>query len=252
LMQEMNFEMASEFLLMAATLLYWKSKAILPREDDPNAAIEEDLGPSPEELLRRMLEHQRFLIAGDELNQLNQLDMEVFTRPYKRPKIEKIWREMGIDDLALAYQEALIQQRRKTKVLKKETVSVAETIRDFADRLDVGRPTDLRSLLGDTPTVPRVVVGFLAGLELAKLKKMRLHQNEVYDPIYLELLENIRAIRLELASDFDVTEFDRTVAADSAAAAAGAGSASGASTGGIGPGAESGTAADVGPAPGNA
>ncbi|MCC7440726.1 MAG: hypothetical protein IT285_03775 [Bdellovibrionales bacterium] len=158
-----------------------------------------------------MLEHQRFLSAGDDLNQLNQVDLEVFLRPYKRPKVAKIWREMSVSDLALSYQETLVRQRRKTKILKKETVSVAETIRGLGEVLEVGQLTDLRSLLGDNPSIPRVVVSFLAGLELSKLKKMRLHQNQTYDPIYLELLENIRAIRLELASDFDVENFNRDV-----------------------------------------
>src|SRR5277367_6107561 len=61
LMQELNFDAASEFLVMAATLLHWKSKAVLPQEksDDP-AAVEGELELTQEELVRQLLEHQRF------------------------------------------------------------------------------------------------------------------------------------------------------------------------------------------------
>lgn len=62
LMQELNFDTASEFLVMAATLLHWKSKAILPQEDklDGAGAGVEDAAMNQEDLIRQLLEHQRF------------------------------------------------------------------------------------------------------------------------------------------------------------------------------------------------
>src|SRR3954470_14605618 len=71
LMQELNFDIASEFLVMAATLLVWKSKSLLPQEKDPNAvAQEEDFELTQEELLHQLMEHQRFMEAGKSLGQL--------------------------------------------------------------------------------------------------------------------------------------------------------------------------------------
>ena len=62
LMQELNFDIASDFLVMAATMIQWKSKSLLPQEVDPNALLNgEDDVMSPEELLRQLQEHQRFL-----------------------------------------------------------------------------------------------------------------------------------------------------------------------------------------------
>src|SRR6478672_9895268 len=65
LMQELNFDTASEFLVMAATLLHWKSRALLPQEDktEGQGLSDENAPLSQEELVRQLLEHQRFLEA---------------------------------------------------------------------------------------------------------------------------------------------------------------------------------------------
>src|SRR6476660_8983829 len=82
LMQELNFDAASEFLVMAATLLHWKSKALLPQDEKAGIA---DAGTADEtmtqeELIRQLMEHQRFLAAGENLAQLPMLGKDVFNR----------------------------------------------------------------------------------------------------------------------------------------------------------------------------
>src|ERR1700733_13340889 len=74
LMQELNFDAASEFLVMAATLLHWKSRALLPQEEKTDALglAGEDGIFSQEDLVRQLLEHQRFLEAGETLAHLPQ------------------------------------------------------------------------------------------------------------------------------------------------------------------------------------
>jgi segregation and condensation protein A len=205
LMQELNFDIASEFLVIAATLILWKSKALLPPEDGELSAMgsEDDLILTPEDLLRQLLEHQRFLAAGEDLAQQPQLGTEVFTRPNRRPPIERVWREMSITDLGLGYQDMLVRARKRNQVLRKETVSVAEKIYYFADHLEVGKPKNLRDLVSLLGSRPELVVTFLASLELSRLKKLRLYQDLTYAPIYLELLENIQGMKLGLQTDFD-------------------------------------------------
>src|SRR5690606_29534287 len=205
LMQELNFDMASEFLVMAATLLYWKSKAVLPRDQDEQArnGANEDEGPTPEDLIRQMLEHQRFLAAGDDLAQLPRLNEDVFTRQNRKPPVEKIWREMNISDLALGYQDMVIRARKRKTILRKETVSISEKILEFSSKLEVGKITELAKLLNLDPSRPELVVSFLASLEMARMKKLRVHQELAYHPIYLELLEKIEALGLQFTSEFD-------------------------------------------------
>lgn len=207
LMQELNFDIASEFLVMAATLLHWKSKSLLPQEKDSdgNAVSGLDAEMSQEDLIRQLLEHQRFLAAGEDLAQLPRLGEDVFARPNKRPPIEKVWKEMDLTDLSLAYQDMLVRARKRTTILKKETISLTEKIMEFGSRLSIGKPMELTKLLSMNPSRPEIVVTFLASLELSRLKKMRLHQEKTYAEIYLELLETLQSFDLSLASGFDAT-----------------------------------------------
>jgi segregation and condensation protein A len=206
MIQELNFDTASEFLVMAATLLHWKSKSLLPQEEklDPNAAAGDDEF-TQEDLIRQLMEHQRFLEAGESLAQLPRLGEDVFTRQNSKPPVEKIWKDMDITSLALGYQDILVRQRKRTQILKKETVSLSDKIMEFSSRLSVGKPTDLRKMMSENPAKPEVVVTFLASLELSRMKKMRLHQDQevAYSPILLELLEILKDLDTEIATSFE-------------------------------------------------
>jgi segregation and condensation protein A len=202
MMQELNFDTASEFLVMAATLIQWKSKSLLPQEEklDGAAAVAEEF--TQEDLIRQLLEHQRFLEAGESLAQMPRLGDDVFTRNNSKPPIERVWKDMDITSLAMGYQDMLVRQRKRTQILKKETVSLSDRIMEFSDKLAIGKPTDMRSLMSEKPMKQEVVVTFLASLELSRLKKMRVHQEITYSPIFLELLQTLKDFDLQLASGF--------------------------------------------------
>ncbi|MBL7714658.1 MAG: segregation/condensation protein A [Bdellovibrionales bacterium] len=207
LMQELNFDIASEFLVMAATLLLWKSKSLLPQ--DPALAAAQagaDAEPSQEDLILQLLQHQRFRAAGEDLAQLPRLGEDTFTRPIKKAPVEKVWKDLDITDLGMTFQDVLIRSRKRTTVLKKETVSLSTKLGDFKKRLVLGKLTAMNELLSQDPSRAEVVVTFLASLELSRLKKMRLHQQEVYESIYVELLENLDSFDPSLASGFDHLE----------------------------------------------
>ncbi len=205
LMQELNFDAASEFLVMAATLLHWKSRSLIPQDEKIGAPGDlEGAGLfSQEDLVRQLLEHQRFLEAGKNLSQRPLLGEDVFTRAASKPPIERIWREMNVTDLTMAYQEMLIRARKRTHVLQKETVSINDKIMELADRLPLGKLVELRTLLSITPSRPEIVATFLSTLELSRLKKMKVYQEEVYASIYLELLESLQDFDSNLASGFN-------------------------------------------------
>jgi segregation and condensation protein A len=204
LMQELNFDTASEFLVMAATLLQWKSKALLPDENkDGTKASAEDEVFTQEDLIRQLLEHQRFRAAGESLAQLPRLHEDVFTRQNPRAAVVRVWKEMNITDLALGYQDMLVRQSKRTKILKKETVSLTEKIIELCGRLQPGVLTEMKNLLSMNPSRPEVVVTFLASLEFSRLKKLRLHQEGIYQPIFLELIETLKDFDLSLASGFN-------------------------------------------------
>jgi segregation and condensation protein A len=205
LMQELNFDTASEFLVMAATLLHWKSRSLLPQEPkaDSQGLNGDDVPFSQEDLVRQLLEHQRFLEAGENLSQLSLLGKDVFARSNKKPPVQKIWKEMNVTDLVIAYQEILIRARKRTQVLRKETVSITDKIMEFADRLPLHQLVEFNTLLSEAPSRPEIVATFLAALELSRLKKMRLHQEQTYSSIYMELLESLKGFDTQLASGFN-------------------------------------------------
>lgn len=213
LMQELNFDTASEFLVMAATLLHWKSKALLPDEKKDGASA----GPadeifSQEDLVRQLLEHQRYRAAGESLAQLPRLHEDVFTRQNPRAAVVKVWKEMNITDLATGYQDMLVRMRKRTRILKKETVSLSEKIIELCDKLKPGVLTEMRALLSMTPTRPEIVVTFLASLEFSRLKKLRLHQEGIYQPIFLELIDSLKNFDLALASGFSAEHPEHPIA----------------------------------------
>ncbi len=204
LMQELNFDTASDFLVMAATLLHWKSRSLLPQEDKAAAQALLD-GESPlsqEDLVKQLIEHQRYQRAGEDLIQLPYLGIDVFSRANSKPPVEKIWREMNITDLAIAYQEMLVRQRKRSHILKKETVSIADKIKEFAEILQPHQRVEFSQLLSNDPNRSEIVATFLAALELSRLKKMKIYQEEVYSLIYLELLETLKDFDLMMASGF--------------------------------------------------
>ena len=207
LMQEMNFDVASEFLLMAATLILWKSKAILPNDEAIDASAEEHALPlTQEELVKQLLNRQRYLEMAGVLAQRPLLDDDVFSRPNKRPPIEKIWKEMNVSQLTTTYQDLLIREQRRSRVvMKKETVSLAEKIKDFAKKLTPHQITALQELVSDVKVRGEWVVSFLASLELSRLKRVKIYQEKTFDPIYIELIQSLVDFDLSMASGFDYT-----------------------------------------------
>ncbi len=207
LMQTLNFDVASEFLVMAATLILWKSKALLPEEVNKNEENEFEAPLSQEDLVRQLLELQRFQKAGNELAQLPLLGEDVFTRQNPKPPIEKIWadtfKETNLTDLTLSYQDIILRSKKRVKILKKETVSLTQKILEFSQRLNLGQIIELRQLMGDPTSWPEVVVTFLAALELSRLRKLKLYQQKAYETIYLELVEHLKNFELGLATGFE-------------------------------------------------
>ena len=205
LMEELDFEIASEFIVMAATLILWKSRALMPKEDDDQALLEDVAMPlTQEELVRQLLMRQRYLESASKLALYPLLGDEVFTRPTKRPPVEKIWKEMNVTQLATTYQDLLIRiQRRSRIVMKKETVSLQEKILEFGRKLKMNELTSLDTLITDKALRGDWVVGFLASLELSRLKQVKIHQAEAFNPIFIELVQEMIDFDAKQTSGFD-------------------------------------------------
>ena len=195
----LNLDLAGEYLVMAATLAHIKSRMLLPPQEGLDAA-EGEAGPDPrEELIRRLLEYQKYRTAGQDLAALPQLGRDLFTRRAK----EEL--PLATDDMALlrpkdltAYRliEALsnVLARRRLTIPHEvfvERLSIGDRILAITDRLREEERIAFTSLFADLGAHDRhrVVPTFLAVLEMTRLKLIKVHQADPHGEIYLSRTE---------------------------------------------------------------
>jgi segregation and condensation protein A len=186
LMQDMNLEVAGEFLVMAATLIHIKSRMLLPRPDP----TQEDPGEDPREaLVRRLLEHQRFKAAAEMLHEKEIQRSAMWHRPDGRvaevvgeapePEIE-----VDLFSLMAAFRQVLERARSRPRViLPPEQVPIETRIEQLMARLSETDACGFDELFADVQTRGGMIVTFLALLEMIRLKMVRVFQQGNFGPI---------------------------------------------------------------------
>lgn len=194
LMRDHNLDIAGDFLLMASTLIWLKSRTMLPNMDEvPVGEGDEIL--TQEELMRRLMDHQRYRAMAMDFKQMPMLGQDFFKRPLpdEREKREQLLKEMNLTDLTVAFQQVLLRARRPAVRVKTDRMSIADAVKKIADRLGAQEITDFQSLFLNDPDRNEVVVTFLAILELGRLQKVRVLQHMTYGTIYLVLREKLNS-----------------------------------------------------------
>jgi len=186
LMREYNLDIAGEFLLMASTLIWLKSRSLLPNQDQLENIDGEEI-QTQEELMRRLLEHQRYRAMALDFRQMPMLGADFFKRPLPedREKREQLLKEMNLTDLTLAFQKMLLNARKPTSLIKKDRMSIAQAAQKIANRIASQEVTEFQSLFPEDADRSEIVATFLAILELGRLQKIRVLQHIVYGSIYL-------------------------------------------------------------------
>lgn len=191
-MQQLDLEVASEFLVMASTLLHIKSKMLLP---DKKEQKEEELDPR-EELVRRLVEYKRYKEFTAELKEMEKKwEMAVFRLPEALdiPVREEI---LEIDPQVLRQQYLAILERNKkkmnagakniTKLIEHEKVSLKSKMREVIKQLLSKVSVKFSELFSfKTKSRTEVVTGFMAILELAKMKRVKIIQNQQFSDIQI-------------------------------------------------------------------
>lgn len=191
-MRRLEIEPASEFLVMAATLMQIKSRLLLPRPpslDDVEGA-ELELDPR-EELVRRLLEYQRFQEVAQALDRLPQISRDFFLRTpgLDRPPDEDEDDPPDSDVYRLG--EAFRRLVSKTRYeapheIFVERVTIAERIAQIADALARESRTTFAELCAGARYREELITTFLALLEMARLKLIRTYQEDRVGPLYVE------------------------------------------------------------------
>jgi segregation and condensation protein A len=189
LMQTLNLDVAGEFLVMAATLIHIKSRMLLPAGETSGDEDEDDGADPREELVRRLLEYQRYKDAAEQLEQREVLTRDVFARaaaPTETPAPAG-FREISVLELLAAIRRVL--ERLPKDVVHEVTldkVTVRQKMTLLLDTLRSRQRLYFEELFTDVKTRLEVVVTFLAMLELVKVRAIRILQDELSGPILIE------------------------------------------------------------------
>lgn len=192
MMRDHNLDIAGDFLLMASTLIWLKSRTMLPQTDEALVGEGDEI-MTQDDLMRRLLEHQRYRAMAMDFKQMPLLGQDFFKRPPpdEREKREQLLKEMNLTDLTLAIQAMMMRARRPEIRVKKDRMSIADAAKKIADKLGSQEVSDFQSLFPENADRNEVVVTFLAILELGRLQKIRVLQHVVYGTIYVVLRDKI-------------------------------------------------------------
>jgi segregation and condensation protein A len=188
LMQELNLDVAGEFLVMASTLIHIKSRMLLPR---PDPAQDDTLDEDPREaLVRRLLEHQKYKAAAGLLHDRETLRSAQFMRPDAsvaaaagddyEPELE-----VDLFGLLAAFRGVLQRaQGRARLVLPPEQITIEDRIDQVLARLSETEACGFEDLFADGDgSRPFMIVTFLALLEMIRLKLIRVFQGGSFGAI---------------------------------------------------------------------
>lgn len=183
LMEELNLDIAGEYIYEAAQLIHIKSKMLLPR---PKKSREGDEEEDPrEDLIQRLLEYQRLRDVAQTWAEVDSMRQGVWTpepRPLGLPEPEEREVELGevsLYDLLSAFKEALERYDREHPPplrMRRASYSIQSQVQRLLGRMSPGRPFDFLDDLKNLSCRAEAIAAFLAVLELARLQLVRLHQ----------------------------------------------------------------------------
>jgi segregation and condensation protein A len=184
LMEELNIDVAAEYLVMAATLALIKSRMLLPPEEEDEEG--EEIDPRAE-LVARLLEYQRFKEAAETLSKRRLLGRDIFeargSAPASTPESEREI-EVGLYELIEAFRSVLEEAREAAKIhaVEAEQVTVRERMIYVMELLEEVEALEFmeifRTGLAVSPSRRMLVATFLAILELARLAALQLYQGQ--------------------------------------------------------------------------
>ena len=188
-MEEFNIDIASDFLVMAATLLQIKSRMLLPRPQIPPA--EDDEIDPRQELVERLIEYRKYKQMAQMLTQLaNDRDKYVFRLPQEFAKQFPLPEGLCLDDLLAAFAALWESTTPEFAVIAPEEISVKDKMHDIMTLLrNNAGIMDFRQTMIRTGSRSEFIASFLALLELIRLKRIIVQQEGQFNPIRIRLKE---------------------------------------------------------------
>jgi segregation and condensation protein A len=185
----LDLEIAGEFVVMAANLIYIKSRNLLPVHQQPPEEEGEEEDPRWD-LIRQLIEYKKFKDAAFQLHQRELVQEGLIARAPEKPEFKDantlLKSEVGIFDLISAFQKVLrkIEARREDlREIFEENFTVSDKIDVILGVVQTDKPTAFSALFASAASRTEIVVTFLALLELIRMKQMRVAQNSPFAEI---------------------------------------------------------------------
>jgi segregation and condensation protein A len=221
LFQELNLDVAGEYLVMAATLIYAKSRLLLPHDE---AGDEEEGEEDPAtDLVRQLADYQRYREAAEMLTDRARLGRDVFRRdPLRLDQAELEdpgLKPVELPDLFVALRAVLARAaQRKPHTVEAEHHSVADAVRGMVDRLRIHDRVEFSTLFSTESSRGLIIATFCGMLEMIKLRIIAVEQDASVQPIYVRLVEkDVDDAVLRLVETYGHGEFHDLAAGGAAA-----------------------------------
>jgi len=193
LMNEMQLELAGEYLVMAAMLAEIKSRMLLPRQ----ATDDEDEDDPRAELVRRLQEYERFKKAANDIDSLPRLERDVFLAQVEAPErkvVEKL-PEVTLKELLLAFHDVLKRAEMFSNLrVAREPLSVRQRMSEILTRIKAGSFTGFAELFDPEEGRMGVAVTFIAVLELLRESLIEVVQADAYAPLHVRVASTVRLV----------------------------------------------------------
>jgi segregation and condensation protein A len=194
-MESLDLDVASEFVLMAATLIQIKSKMLLPNEPSPLDEIAVAIDDPRAELIEKLLEYKRYKEASAQLKVMEEKYINVF---YKHAEIiddieeENILKDISLDDILRAFKDVIDRFTSSQNIdnlerqILPEEYTVDDKMNDIREYMNINKKVLFSDLL--TMSIDRLeaIITFLALLEMIRLREIIVYQTKVYGEIILE------------------------------------------------------------------
>jgi segregation and condensation protein A len=185
MLEELNIDVAGEFIFMAATLIHIKSRMLLP--PDPNAPPEEEEDPR-QELVHRLLEHEQFKNAAQMLQSKRMVEEAMWSQPGIGEFVEAADEPglaVSVFDLISTFREILERAKKRPQIeIRREEITVEQMIEHIKQVLHAkSRPVPLEELIVGYLWREALIALFLALLELVRIRAILLRQKELFGPI---------------------------------------------------------------------
>jgi segregation and condensation protein A len=195
LMQELQLELAGEYLVMAATLAEIKSRMLLPR---PRLAEDSEEDPRAE-LVRRLQEYERFKRAAEQIDELPRLERDVWSvsAELRERRVVRTLPQITLQELLTAFKEVVARSEMFAHHhIQREQLSVGERMSDILTALGAGGFVPFMQLFRPEEGRMGVTVTFVAILELMREGLIDIVQAQAYAPLHVRATGPVRALHV--------------------------------------------------------